>query len=80
MAGVRLGMSFAHPQIIDLMNKVKAPYNINTLTQELVLKRLEEQGVVQQEAHQILLEKERLLIELPLSLLLKPLSLTCQFS
>ena len=37
MAGVRLGMSFAHPQIIDLMNKVKAPYNINTLTQELVL-------------------------------------------
>ena len=65
MAGVRLGMSFAHRQIIDLMNKVKAPYNINTLTQELVLKRLEEQGVVQQEVHQILLEKERLLIELP---------------
>ena len=64
MAGVRLGMCFAHPDVIALMNKVKAPYNINVLTQQAVMKRLEEQGIVQQQVLQILQEKERLLTEL----------------
>lgn len=64
MAGVRLGMCFAHPAIIQLMNKLKAPYNINVLTQEAVLKRLEEQGLVQQQVQYIKTEKERLLQEL----------------
>ena len=61
LAGIRLGMAFAHPEIIDLMNKVKAPYNINTLTQTEVLKRLEEQGLIQQQVHQIREEKAKLL-------------------
>ena len=64
MAGVRLGMCFAHPEIIALMHKVKAPYNINILTQDAVLKRLDEQGIVQQQVQQILMEKERVLNEL----------------
>ena len=64
MAGVRLGMCFAHPEIIALMNKVKAPYNLNVLTQEAVLRRLEEQGLVQQQVQQILTEKQRLIDEL----------------
>ena len=63
MAGARLGMAFAHPEIIALLNKVKAPYNINVLTQDVVLKRLEEQGIVRQQVYQIQREKERLLIE-----------------
>ena len=49
LAGVRLGMCFGDPQIIHLMNKLKAPYNINVLTQEVVLKRLKEQGLIQQQ-------------------------------
>ena len=61
LAGIRLGMAFAHPEIIGLMNKVKAPYNINTLTQTEVLKRLEEQGLIQQQVHQIREEKAKLL-------------------
>lgn len=64
MAGVRLGMGFAHPEIIGLMNKVKAPYNLNVLTQNAVLNRLDEQGVVQQQVHQILAEKARLIKEI----------------
>lgn len=32
-AGIRLGMAFAHSDIITLFNKVKYPYNVNTLTQ-----------------------------------------------
>jgi histidinol-phosphate aminotransferase len=36
LAGLRLGMAFAGQPVIDLMNKVKYPYNINTATQQLV--------------------------------------------
>ena len=46
LAGLRLGMCFASPQVIGFMNKVKAPYNINIVTQELALQALEELGQV----------------------------------
>jgi len=46
LAGLRFGMCFASPQIIGYLNKVKAPYNINIVTQELALQALEEVGQV----------------------------------
>lgn len=33
-AAIRLGMAFAHPDIIHIYNKVKYPYNVNLLTQQ----------------------------------------------
>jgi histidinol-phosphate aminotransferase len=42
LAGIRLGMAFASNEIIAYMNKVKPPYNINIVTQELALTALEE--------------------------------------
>ena len=35
LAGIRLGMVFAHPELIAYLSNVKYPYNINTLTLEL---------------------------------------------
>ncbi|MGV3767896.1 MAG: histidinol-phosphate transaminase [Chitinophagaceae bacterium] len=46
LAGLRLGMAFAGESIINIYNKVKPPYNISEATQELVLKALEEVGMV----------------------------------
>jgi histidinol-phosphate aminotransferase len=46
LAGLRLGMAFASEAIINILDTVKPPYNINTATQELVLKALEEVGQV----------------------------------
>lgn len=40
MAGVRLGMAFASEKIISIFNKIKYPYNINMLTQQLALELL----------------------------------------
>ncbi len=37
MAGIRLGMAFAQPGIISVLNKIKYPYNINILTQQKAL-------------------------------------------
>ena len=42
LAGLRLGMAFASEAIIEVLNKVKPPYNINQSTQELALKALNE--------------------------------------
>jgi histidinol-phosphate aminotransferase len=41
MAGIRLGMAFAQPEIIRIFNKVKYPYNINILTQKRALELLD---------------------------------------
>ncbi|MEY5040680.1 MAG: histidinol-phosphate transaminase [Bacteroidota bacterium] len=41
LAGLRIGMGFASPQIIALLNKIKPPYNINLLSQQSALAQLE---------------------------------------
>lgn len=46
LAGLRLGMAFAAQEIIGILNRVKPPYNVNQVTQELALKALEEVGQV----------------------------------
>lgn len=40
MAGLRLGLAFAHPSVIARMSQVKYPYNISALTQQTVLEAL----------------------------------------
>ncbi len=41
LAGLRLGMAFAQQPMIELLNNVKPPYNVNQLTQEKALEALE---------------------------------------
>lgn len=41
MAGIRLGMAFAAPEIINVLSRVKYPYNINILTQQKALELLD---------------------------------------
>jgi len=40
MASVRVGMAFTNPEIVKYFNKIKPPYNISTINQETVLKKL----------------------------------------
>ena len=63
MAGIRLGMAFASPEIIRIFNKIKYPYNINILTQKKALE------LVQQEADknawvELLISERSKLVEL----------------
>jgi histidinol-phosphate aminotransferase len=46
LAGLRLGMMFASEEIIEVVNKIKPPYNIGQHTQDMVLQALEEVGQV----------------------------------
>ncbi|MBR0287280.1 MAG: histidinol-phosphate transaminase [Bacteroidales bacterium] len=63
MAGLRLGMAFADAYVIDLMNRVKYPYNISQAAQELVLKALDEPR--DREIAEIVAQRERLTAQLP---------------
>lgn len=60
-AGIRLGMAFASSAIVALLNKVKYPYNVNTLTQEKAIELL--QRSTEREQWVELLKRERAFLE-----------------
>jgi histidinol-phosphate aminotransferase len=64
LAGVRMGMAITSPEMISFFNKVKAPYNINILTQKFVLERLRHQQDMKMQVADIISQRERLLREL----------------
>ncbi len=64
LAGIRLGMAFANQAIIDLLNKVKPPYNINQLTQDTAYMALENLAEQEQWVEEILAERVRMEKEL----------------
>ncbi|MGB0930819.1 MAG: histidinol-phosphate transaminase [Chitinophagales bacterium] len=57
LAGIRLGMAFAAEEIIDVLNKVKPPYNVNRLTQNAALKALQSRDRFKRERNTILHER-----------------------
>lgn len=59
-AAIRLGMAFASPEIIDIFNKVKYPYNVNYLTQQQALKVLSAPDEVDRWVQLILQERTRM--------------------
>lgn len=60
MAGLRIGMAFAQPEIIDLMNKVKPPYNVSGIAQKAILAALDKKDDVDAWLSSVLKERARL--------------------
>ena len=60
LAGLRLGMAFASPFIISILNKIKYPYNISQATQLEVLEALQAEAAMQAQVQTLLRERERL--------------------
>ena len=60
MAGLRVGLAFAHPEIVDRMSRVKYPYNINGPTQTLLLERLADTSGVEAQVRELVAEREKL--------------------
>lgn len=63
MAALRLGLAFAAPRIVELMSRVKYPYNINEAAQKLALEVLE--NPIEGQVATVLEERARLERELP---------------
>lgn len=60
LAGLRVGMAFASEEIVDVFNKIKYPYNINAVSQELVLEGLNNLLAKEKMVETILTERENL--------------------
>lgn len=64
MAGIRLGMAFASPEIIRIFNKIKYPYNINILTQQKALELLDQHDQKEEWVNMILEERGKMMRKL----------------
>jgi histidinol-phosphate aminotransferase len=64
MAGIRLGILYASQEIIAILNKIKPPYNVNILTQEKALERIENYDQILEEVTEIKQSKYALITEL----------------
>jgi histidinol-phosphate aminotransferase len=64
LAGLRVGMAFASEEIIEVMNKVKPPYNINEASQQLALQALENVDQVNSWIKETLLQRDKLVLGL----------------
>lgn len=60
MAGIRLGICTASAEIIQILNKIKPPYNVNELTQKRALERIVDVISVKKEIADILTERTKL--------------------
>lgn len=60
-AAIRLGMAFASKEIIEIMDKVKYPYNINMLTQQQATKALSEPFETEKRVNILLQERSRMI-------------------
>lgn len=60
MAGIRLGICYASEAIIEILHKIKPPYNVNGLTQKRALERVLDRDGVEKEVKLILEERDQL--------------------
>ncbi|NRA12597.1 MAG: histidinol-phosphate transaminase [Crocinitomicaceae bacterium] len=64
LAAARVGMAFSNSSIIDLLNRVKPPYNVSELNQKAAIDTLKRSDEFESNKKNILAEKEKLLTEL----------------
>ena len=59
-AGIRLGMGFAQTEIIQLLNKIKPPYNVNQLTQAKAMEVIASAETYKNQVEMLISERELL--------------------
>lgn len=68
LAGLRVGVAFANRGIVELLNRIKPPYNVSTVAQDMTMAALKNQRSVEKTIAEIKRERGRLadgLLHLP---------------
>lgn len=60
LAGLRIGIAYASEEIISILNKIKPPYNLNTASQEIAMKKLS-QNTLTAQVKKIVSERENVI-------------------
>ncbi len=64
LAALRLGMTFANEKVIEILNRIKPPYNINEMTNRMAMEALMKKNKVDQWTEETKTERKRLEYEL----------------
>tara|TARA_B110001450_G_scaffold253104_1_gene275965 strand:+ start:2263 stop:3318 length:1056 start_codon:yes stop_codon:yes gene_type:complete len=64
LAGIRLGACYASKEIITILNTIKPPYNVNELSQQRAISKLQKMDEIKNEVAQLISERKRLKKEL----------------
>jgi len=59
-AGLRIGFGLGSTDLISILNRIKPPYNINSLSQERALQLLQDDKTFKKNLHQISVDKQKL--------------------
>jgi len=74
LAGLRIGFAFASKEIIQVLNKIKPPYNISEATQQMALQALQYEKEAKEKTCVLIRQKERLMEELKMFGFIKKIS------
>ena len=64
LAGIRIGSCYASREIITILNTIKSPYNVNELSQQRAISKLQKMDEIKNEVAQLISERKRLKKEL----------------
>jgi histidinol-phosphate aminotransferase len=60
LAGLRIGMAYGDPFLIETLNKIKYPYNLNVVTTQLAEQALQREDIVREKIRHIQSERARI--------------------
>lgn len=60
LAGARLGIGIGHTDVIEMLYKIKPPYNVNSLTQEKAMEVLNRPNLIAEEVKLLITERSKL--------------------
>ena len=63
LAGLRLGIAAANPEVINVLNKIKPPYNLSSVVQKLALEKVKE-GFPTAQVTELISQRESLTAQL----------------
>lgn len=65
LAGIRLGAGMGSKEVVDVLNKIKPPYNVNSITQEKAVAALKRPEEIKKQVEIIKEERKKLASALP---------------
>lgn len=64
LAGLRIGYAIANPEIISILNSIKAPYNVNSLAQKFACEVLDKRKIFLKEIKKLISCRDKLIQQL----------------
>lgn len=64
MAGLRLGIAYASPELIGYFNLIKSPYNVSSVNQQKALEQLTKIDRIDRQVAELIAERKRVEIAL----------------